>query len=1043
MTHELFISYARTDYPWVEGYLLPALGLSPDRVLTPQRFEPGIPVVAAFEQAVTQSCYTLLILTPAYLADEWTQFSDQLASFAHVASGQQRLIPLYLKPCTLPLHLDFLVRMDCTDEANWASEIARLRSLLVQPGPVEEQIACPYPGMVPFSAADAERFFGREQEIRDLRHKLRHQDFLLVIGPSGSGKSSLVFAGLVPEQQRQDRDHWLIRAMRPGATPCNALKATLGDLINLQDDLPTFQQSSQSTLLLIVDQFEEIFVQAPRSEQDAFIILLKALRQVKGCKLVLTLRADFFPDLMNSDLWPVDPSQREEIAPLRGDALRRAIEQPATNVGVFLEAGLVERLLADAADEPGVLPLLQETLVLLWEQRSHRFLPLSAYERVGGLGVAIANKADATLAQLIPAQQMLARRIFLRLVQFGEGRPDTRRQQPVATLRSAEDDDVTFQAVLGHLANNRLLTLTTDERGQTQRVDLSHEKLITGWPRLQAWLKERREGEQIRRRMEEKAAEWVRLGRGEGGLLDRAELQEAEPWLQSSTCAELGVSRPLLALIDASRKAINPGWHLWGTSGVVAGAIALAAIVAWILVWIENNRLPGTARLMTLIFLGLLGIALIWAFMQLRHVDPHLLQRLTHSLAQSSRNRVVLGAVVVLSLALWTMYGVQVITLSRACAELGYTKDTGALTVAVISDGHDLLGVEAFVQTLGAASFDQIEAHMATQLDAIRCRDFFGYQIRLRTETSPETRETAYIAEIERSESEQPQRRVQVVGPSRCRQYGWLAFKVANDLGLLPAEFDEEPELPAPTECAPYLKFLNAYRQIYKYHQYTAARAILERLVQQYPEYAEAHAYLGIVYYKTKIGLYAQAVVEIRQAIGLTGDPYTPFLYHLANACYRAGDDHCAEKANLDLIAQKPEYINGYNNLSIVYREQGKYAQAKNMLNQSEALMDALSDGDEKKRQQHMIAALRGILAVYEENWQEAIGFLQEADGLGSYYSEEIVYYLAMSFEKSGDIHSACQVWERYQRLPSGELFREDERRQDAEKRMRSIGCLS
>src|SRR5215213_3506298 len=137
---------------------------------------------------------------------------------------------------------------------------------------------------------------------------------------------------------------------------------------------------------------------------------------------------------MSSDLWPIDASQRLEIAPLRGAALRDAIARPAEELGVYLEAELLERLLADAADEPGVLPLVQETMVLLWENMQRRLVPLNAYEDLGGdgrngLAVAIATKADATLAALSPEQQMIARRIFLRLVHFGEGRANTRRQQ--------------------------------------------------------------------------------------------------------------------------------------------------------------------------------------------------------------------------------------------------------------------------------------------------------------------------------------------------------------------------------------------------------------------------------------------------------------------------------------------------------------------------------------------------------------------------------------------------------------------------------------
>ena len=181
---------------------------------------------------------------------------------------------------------------------------------------------------------------------------------------------------------------------------------------------------------------------------------------------------------MTSYLWPVDASQRVEVAPLRGDALREAIVRPAAGVGVQIEPSLVERLLADAADEPGVLPLLQETMRLLWDKVEGRLLPFAAYERLNlypavgasgaqgatGLAAAIAMKADATLAELTPDQQAISRRTFLRLVQFGEGRADTRRQQPLSALRAVADDPVLFERTLEHLTDHRLLTLGSVRR---------------------------------------------------------------------------------------------------------------------------------------------------------------------------------------------------------------------------------------------------------------------------------------------------------------------------------------------------------------------------------------------------------------------------------------------------------------------------------------------------------------------------------------------------------------------------------------------------
>jgi WD40 repeat protein len=245
--------------------------------------------------------------------------------------------------------------------------------------------------------------------------------------------------------------------------------------------------------------------------------------------------------------------------------LRQAIIRPAEDkdIGVCVETALVERLVADAAGEPGSLPLLQETLVLLWERLERRFLPLRAYAALGdtgrtGLQVALARRADAALSSLTTDQQALARRIFLRLIQFGEGRVDTRRQQIVTALRAAGDNPNLFEQTLRHLAKARLLTLGGAERPETDRkVDLAHEALITGWPTLQQWVSERREAEQIRRRLEGKAEEWVRLGRGSGGLLDDVEMLEVERWLASLDAAELGYSETLPALRQASCDAMD------------------------------------------------------------------------------------------------------------------------------------------------------------------------------------------------------------------------------------------------------------------------------------------------------------------------------------------------------------------------------------------------------------------------------------------------------------------------------------------------------
>jgi signal transduction histidine kinase/putative methionine-R-sulfoxide reductase with GAF domain len=424
---------------------------------------------------------------------------------------------------------------------------------------------CPYPGMVPFRAGDAAFFHGREAEVRQIARYLRHGRFLCLIGPSGAGKSSLIHAGLVPQLADGSYftpGYWLICMLRPSSQPLQALAETLGgdaDPAGCISRLLAASPPAQRVLLLI-DQFEELFTLATQAERARFIAQLQALRHVETCAILITLRADFYGDLFKSALWPVAATERFELPRLRGEHLRQAIQRPAGSLGVEIDDELAERLVADAADEPGALPLIQETLALLWAEMNDHRLSLASYARMSdsagnGLAVALELKANTTLANLADAQQQIARRIFLRLIQFGEGRANTRRQQPLAALRSTNDDAALFNATLQHLANNRLLTLSGAEQGDT-RVDLAHELLIESWPTLQSWLIEWREAELIRRRLDMLVAEWVRLGKGSAGLLGDVQLTETERWLASPDAADVGIDPLLLALVQASQAAL-------------------------------------------------------------------------------------------------------------------------------------------------------------------------------------------------------------------------------------------------------------------------------------------------------------------------------------------------------------------------------------------------------------------------------------------------------------------------------------------------------
>ena len=407
---------------------------------------------------------------------------------------------------------------------------------------------------------------------------LRKNRFLTVIGSSGSGKSSLVLAGLVPRLRASGLfgpGGWRIIVMRPTAEPFAELRKALD--ADPADPAAAVAhalaaQPDARRLLLVVDQCEELFTVA-RGDTTAFQQALVRLAEVPDAHVVLTVRADFYDELMASPLWPAIQRNRAEIAPLDEAGLREAIHKPAETVGVYVESALVERLAADAAGSPGVLPLVQETLVLLWEKLERRVLPLRSYESLiltrsayaipdgeghrTGLEVAIAQHAESVIASFAGTPRAeIARRIFLRLIQFGEGRPNTRRQQAVAQLRAGHDP-VEFAQVLKHLTDNRLLTQSGDEQTGRRKADVAHEALIVGWPRLRGWITEHRAAEEIRRELEAKASAWIAKGRGDAGLLDRVDLPAADQWLAGPDGRDLADADPIRDLVRASHQAIE------------------------------------------------------------------------------------------------------------------------------------------------------------------------------------------------------------------------------------------------------------------------------------------------------------------------------------------------------------------------------------------------------------------------------------------------------------------------------------------------------
>ncbi|HUG47633.1 MAG TPA: adenylate/guanylate cyclase domain-containing protein [Candidatus Limnocylindria bacterium] len=390
----------------------------------------------------------------------------------------------------------------------------------------------PYQGLAHFEEEDAPRFFGREKLVARLVARLAEQPFLAVIGASGSGKSSVVRAGLIPALRAQGVSRVVL--LTPTAEPFAALAAALLPDAGAQerDELAqqlrfgpeVLAQRLSANSLLVVDQAEELFsLTREEDERAAFIERLLSATE-SGGKVVLTLRADFYDRLAGyPQLRELVAARQEYLGQMSPAELRAAITGPAEAGGWRFDAGLVELILHDVGTEPGALPLLSHALLETWQRRRGRLLMLRGYLESGGVQGAIARSADRLMAELEPGQQDIARAIFLRLTEFGAGTPDTRRRAALDELVGRADASGAAE-VLQRLADRRLVVLGTDT------AEVAHEALIREWPTLREWLAADREALRLHRGLTEAAGEWQRANREPSLLYRGARLAAALDW---------------------------------------------------------------------------------------------------------------------------------------------------------------------------------------------------------------------------------------------------------------------------------------------------------------------------------------------------------------------------------------------------------------------------------------------------------------------------------------------------------------------------------
>ncbi len=387
----------------------------------------------------------------------------------------------------------------------------------------------PYPGLASFQEEDAELFFGREAEVEALWKKLGQAHLLGLIGPSGSGKSSFVNAGLLPARP----EGWSCVRMTPRRAPFAALGRALlpeleGDaegmesLVALEDPaaaLAAFRawREKHEQVLLIVDQFEELFTQSSEDVQRRFAELLGRAALDADTHVLLSMRDDFLLQCHGYDA--LEPLF-SELTPLKaptGSALRRALVQPALRCGYrYDEEAVVEAMLDEVTRERGALPLIAFTAAQLWEKRDEEtgYLTASAYQEMGGVGGALAQHADATVEAIGEERIPVVRELFRNLVTARGTRATRDREELLSVFDSPVNPErEAAKEVLDALIGARLLTSyetpsENDRNTEHHRIEIIHESLLAAWPRLVRWQDQDRAGAQLRDELRHQAELW-------------------------------------------------------------------------------------------------------------------------------------------------------------------------------------------------------------------------------------------------------------------------------------------------------------------------------------------------------------------------------------------------------------------------------------------------------------------------------------------------------------------------------------------------------
>ncbi|EAW38985.1 WD-40 repeat protein [Lyngbya sp. PCC 8106] len=496
----------------------------------------------------------------------------------------------------------------------------------------EDNLICPYQGLYHFSYENSEYFFGRDVFVEELYQYTETRNFIPVLGASGSGKSSVILAGLVPKLVQAG--NWQFTHFRPGNDPFHALAQALVPLyepdldktdgiaqarklagyfqdntVPLSDVFSTIQRNHpHNRILLIADQFEELYTlcndeKIRRQFLDTLLNTFKSFAEQSSLSTVLvgTMRADFLGNALSyRPLADVLQKGNIMLGPMNENELRDIIEKPAQKLGVSFESGLVERILDDVDKQPGNLPLLEFALTELWKERKGKQLTHNAYKNIGEVSGALTCYADDKFSKLNEQEKQQVRRIFVQLVRPGAGTEDTRRVATKAELNDSNWD------LVKKLADSRLVvtsrTVITreitdnsqpqpDNIKEQETVEVVHEALIRNWGQLREWMATDREFRTWQERLRASMGYWQEKNRDNGLLLRGAALSQAEEQLKNRRDELSPDEREFIQKSQQYKQRKRQR----NTGFLTASFVAISGVAA-VAVWQWNNALMGELK---------------------------------------------------------------------------------------------------------------------------------------------------------------------------------------------------------------------------------------------------------------------------------------------------------------------------------------------------------------------------------------------------------------------------------------------------------------